>query len=132
MFLVSRTTGLVCSVFSSFLKYDGVSNSSSSKLMKPNFSAIDFALLLVSDSILFVTIDPERDTPEQLKLYLSSFDPAIIGLTGTQLQIDHIVKIYHAYAKRIDDGKGGYTMDHSTTIYKLQKDGGFLSTFKLK
>jgi protein SCO1 len=86
----------------------------------------------VKPRILFVTIDPERDTSEQLKLYLSSFDPAIIGLTGTQLQIDHIVKIYHAYAKRIDDAKGGYTMDHSTTIYKLQKDGGFLSTFKLK
>jgi protein SCO1 len=92
----------------------------------------ELTALKVKQRILFVTIDPERDTQAQLKLYLSSFDPNIIGLTGTKEQIDRMVKIYHAYAKRIDDGKGGYTMDHSTAIYKLEKDGGFLSTFKLK
>ncbi|WP_306224456.1 SCO family protein [Bosea beijingensis] len=74
--------------------------------------------------ILLITVDPERDTPEQLALYLQSFDPRVVGLTGSREQIDAALKAYKAYAKKIptDDG---YTMDHSASVYLMKADGSF-------
>lgn len=82
--------------------------------------------------VVFVTIDPERDTPEQIKLYLSSFDKRIIGLTGTIDQISKIIKIYRVYAKKIPDNKGSYTMDHTSTLYYINANGEFISSFNPK
>ncbi|KRE06733.1 hypothetical protein ASE63_23805 [Bosea sp. Root381] len=74
--------------------------------------------------ILLITVDPERDTPEQLALYLQSFDPKVVGLTGSQEQVETALKAYKAYAKKIptDDG---YTMDHSASVYLMKADGSF-------
>jgi len=74
--------------------------------------------------VLMVSVDPERDTPEQLALYLQSFDPRVRGLTGTQAQVDAALSAYKAYAKRIRT-EGGYTMDHTALIYLMKPDGGF-------
>jgi protein SCO1 len=80
----------------------------------------------------FITVDPERDTPDQLNLYMKSFDPRIKALTGDQAAIDQTVKAYKAYAKKVDDGHGGYTMDHTAVIYIMDKDGGFAAPLNLK
>jgi protein SCO1 len=71
--------------------------------------------------ILFITTDPERDTPKVMKDYLSGFKPApITGLTGTAEQIKQAQKGYGVFAqKRNDPAMTEYTMDHSATIYFL-------------
>jgi protein SCO1/2 len=76
--------------------------------------------------VLFITVDPERDTPAQLALYLQSFDPRIIGLSGTQNGIDAALSAYKAYAKRVPSGDG-YTMDHTASVYLLDAKGRFRS-----
>lgn len=83
---------------------------------------------------LFITIDPERDTPAQLKSYVALFDPRLIGLTGTPEQIDAVKKAYKVYAAKVppEDGAGKdeYTMDHSSFIYFLTPDDKLLLIFR--
>lgn len=79
---------------------------------------------------LFITIDPQRDTPEVLAEYVAAFDRRIIGLTGTAQQIASAAKAYHTYyAKAEIDGSSGdnYFMDHSAFIYLMGPDGRFLT-----
>ncbi|CAG0954496.1 SCO1 protein [Methylophilaceae bacterium] len=74
--------------------------------------------------VLFVTIDPERDTPEVLAKFVPHFDPRFIGLTGTPEEIDATAKTFKIfYARQEDAGKGGYSMDHSAGIYVFDKTG---------
>jgi len=81
---------------------------------------------------LFITVDPERDTPKALKDYLSSFDPRIVGVTGDDAAIAAVAKAYRAYYKRVPLAEGGYTMDHTAIIYLMGKDGRFVTPFSLK
>jgi protein SCO1/2 len=81
---------------------------------------------------LFITVDPERDTPELLKSYLASFDPRIIGLTGTQAEIDAVVKAYRAYYKRVPLSSGDYTMDHTAIVYLMDRQGRFVGAFNIE
>ncbi len=81
---------------------------------------------------LFVTVDPERDTPAVLKDYLSSFDPRIIGVTGDPDSIAAVEKAYRVYAKKIPLEDGNYTMDHTAIVYLMDKDGRFVAPFNLK
>ena len=73
---------------------------------------------------LFISVDPERDTPQQLALYLQSFDKRIVGLTGTVEQVDAAVRVFKAYAKKVPTD-AGYTMDHSSSVYVMDAKGGF-------
>ena len=77
-------------------------------------------------NVLFITVDPDRDTPPQLALYLSSFDPRITGLTGTSENIAAAIKGYRVYARKVPLDGGGYTMDHSATIYMMNSKGQFV------
>jgi protein SCO1/2 len=83
-------------------------------------------------SALFVTVDPERDTPDKLKLYLSSFHPRIVAGSGTPEQIEAIKKAYFVYAKKVPLDGGGYTMDHTSIVYLMDKEGKFIAPFNLK
>jgi protein SCO1 len=78
--------------------------------------------------VYFVTIDPERDTKELMATYLSAFDPRITGLTGTREQVDQIIKDYHVFARKVPRDDGGYLMDHTATVYLLDKDANFTGT----
>jgi protein SCO1/2 len=80
---------------------------------------------------IFITVDPERDTQSVLKDYLSSFDPHITGLTGDLPAITAVAKEYRAYFKKVTIDGGGYTMDHTAITYLMDKDGRFVSPFKL-
>jgi protein SCO1/2 len=81
---------------------------------------------------LFVTVDPERDTPEKLKDYLSSFDPHVIGVTGDAAGIAAVAKAYRVYSKKVPLDGGGYTMDHTAIVYLMDKQGRFVAPFNLK
>jgi protein SCO1/2 len=78
---------------------------------------------------VFVTIDPERDTPAVLKSYLASFGPRFVGLTGSSQAIARAAHAYRVYyAKHPLDG-GGYAMDHSSVVYLLAPDGRFVKVY---
>jgi protein SCO1/2 len=79
----------------------------------------------------FITIDPERDTPALLRDYLSSFDQRIHGLSGARADIDHVVRAYRAYARKVPGADGSYTMDHSALVYVMDKSGHFISSLNL-
>ena len=81
---------------------------------------------------LFITVDPERDTPAVLKDYLSSFDPRIIGVTGDGTAVAAAEKAYRVYAKKVPIDGGGYTMDHTAIVYLMSKDGRFVAPFNMK
>ena len=76
----------------------------------------------------FVSVDPERDTPEVMRDYVGAFDERIIPLTGTQEQVDGIVKAYRVYAKKVPLDDGDYTMDHSAAVYLMDADNKFVGT----
>ncbi|MGA2894205.1 MAG: SCO family protein [Xanthobacteraceae bacterium] len=78
---------------------------------------------------LFITVDPERDTPSVLKDYLSNFDPHLRGLTGDQAAINAAIKAYRVYAKKVPLDNGDYTMDHTAVVYLMDKDGHFVAPF---
>jgi protein SCO1/2 len=78
---------------------------------------------------LFITVDPERDTPGVLKDYLSNFDPHLRGLTGDRPAIDTAIKEYRVYAKKVPLENGNYTMDHTALVYLMDKDGHFVAPF---
>jgi protein SCO1/2 len=81
---------------------------------------------------LFVTVDPERDTPEKLKDYLSSFDPHLTGVTGDMASIAAMGKAYRVYFKKVPLDGGGYTMDHTALVYLMDKEGRFVAPFNMK
>lgn len=73
---------------------------------------------------LFVSIDPERDTPERLNQYLGAFSIPVTGLTGSQEDIAEVAQAYGAFYERLDlDSALGYTMDHSTYLYLIDREG---------
>jgi protein SCO1/2 len=82
---------------------------------------------------LFVSVDPERDTPAAMKDYLSSFDPHVRAATGERPAIEAAEKAYRVYAKKVPSEKGDdYSMDHTALVYLMDKQGRFVAPFSLK
>jgi protein SCO1/2 len=83
---------------------------------------------------LFITVDPERDTPAVMKDYLASFDPHLRAATGDVAAIEAAEKAYRVYAKKVpsDKDKGDYSMDHTALVYLMDKQGRFVAPFNLK
>ncbi len=81
---------------------------------------------------LFITVDPKRDTPEVVKRYAAAFDPRIIGLTGSDAQIAAAAKAYRVYyaVHRTGPGPDDYSMDHSSVLYLMGKDGKFIAPLR--
>jgi len=80
---------------------------------------------------LFVTVDPERDTPALMADYVSSFDSRIVGLSGTPDEIAKVEKAYRVYARKAPTKDGDYSMDHSSIVYLMDAKGGFVEAFNL-
>jgi len=78
--------------------------------------------------VLFVTVDPDRDTPEHLKTYLSAFDDRIVGLTGNEKQVASAIKAYRVFAEKVPTSDGDYTMNHTATVYLFDGKGTLAST----
>jgi protein SCO1/2 len=88
---------------------------------------------------IFITVDPKRDTPEKLKMYLSAFDglstarPGFVGLTGTDEEIEKVADAYEVYYMAHLDGRfggeEGYSVDHSGNVYLMSPEGKFVSYY---
>ncbi|MEA2817739.1 MAG: hypothetical protein QOI93_5576 [Rhodospirillaceae bacterium] len=80
---------------------------------------------------LFISIDPDRDTPDVMAAYTRSFDLRIVGLTGTAAQIASVAKEYGAYyaPHRTGPGVDDYVMDHGTYLYLMDPNGQFVRGF---
>jgi protein SCO1/2 len=79
-------------------------------------------------NIVFVTVDPARDTVPELAQYLTLFGTPIIGLTGTAEQTAQVVKAYHVFYEKVPTGPGDYTIDHTATVYLMGRNGEFVTT----
>ena len=75
---------------------------------------------------LFITVDPKRDTSKVLSDYLKSFDPRIVGLTGSEAQTTAAAAAYHVYVKPQSDAGADYLVDHSAYIYVMDPQGRFV------
>ena len=81
---------------------------------------------------IFVSVDPERDTPDQLKMYLEHFHPTMVGLTGSKQQVEAAKKAYRVYAAKADqsaDDPDDYLMAHGSTLYLMGPKGEFEAFF---
>ena len=78
---------------------------------------------------VFITVDPERDTPEVLKAYVTAFDAPILALTGTPEEIAQAAKGYRVYYAKHPEAGGDYSMDHSSVIYVMDPQGRFTASF---
>lgn len=81
-------------------------------------------------SVLFVTVDPERDGVEQVDAYARAFDPRFIGMTGENPAITAVMRQYQVYAQRVGEGPG-YTVDHSSRIFVLNSDAQLMALFAM-
>jgi protein SCO1/2 len=75
---------------------------------------------------LFITVDPERDSPSVLASYVQTFHPRIVGLTGTPEQVHAAAKAYKVYYRKVDDGRGGYLMEHTAVLFLADPEGRHL------
>ncbi len=78
---------------------------------------------------VFITVDPERDTPKSLKAYVTSFDAPILALTGSPEQVAKAAKGYRVYYAKHPEAGGDYSMDHSSVIYVMDPGGRFTASF---
>jgi len=79
--------------------------------------------------VVFITVDPERDTPDVLKSYVQSFDAPIVALTGSPEAVAQAAKAYRVFYAKHPRADGDYDMDHSAVIYVMNPEGGFTATF---
>lgn len=79
--------------------------------------------------IVFVTVDPERDTLENLETYLGAFDEAIIGLRGNAAQTEAVKQAFGVVAERVDDPAASeYLVNHTASVFMIDSDGQFFGT----
>ena len=80
---------------------------------------------------IFISVDPQRDTPEKLAAYVKNFDPRLVGLTGTPEEIAGVAKAYKVYYAKVPSKErpDNYTMDHTSIIYVMDPKGEFVTHF---
>ena len=77
---------------------------------------------------IFITVDPERDTPAVMKAYAANFTPRLVALSGSPDAIAAAAKIYRIYYKKVGEG-ADYSMDHTALVYLMGPDGNYLAHF---
>lgn len=79
--------------------------------------------------IIFVSVDPERDTIESMSQYLSIFGSPVLGLTGTQEEIDNAKRVFSVFSEKVDDpGASEYLINHTASVFMIDAEGGFVGT----
>ena len=79
-------------------------------------------------SIVFVSVDPERDTPSEVGSYLTLYQTPVIGLTGTPTQVEQVKKQFGVYSRKVEQPGGGYSVDHTASVMLLDRNGQFVAT----
>jgi protein SCO1/2 len=83
--------------------------------------------------VLFITVDPERDPPKVMQDYVSSFNPAIVGLSGSPQAVEAAEKAFRVFARKgQQQPDGDYSMDHSSIVYLMDKNGAFVEAFNVE
>lgn len=85
-----------------------------------------------SIKVFFITVDPERDTPEIMKSYVSNFTDRIVGITGKPDDIAELAKSWHVYWNKVPLQSGDYTMDHTASVFLVDAQGNFKSTIAFR
>jgi protein SCO1/2 len=78
---------------------------------------------------IFITVDPQRDTTEQLKNYAENFHPRLLALTGSVAQIAEVAHAYKVFYQSVKRGDGEYLVDHSSIVYLMDRDGRYVTHF---
>jgi protein SCO1/2 len=78
--------------------------------------------------IVFVSVDPERDGPAEVGKYAELFNSPITGLTGSPAQIEQVKKQFGIFSKKVPDGSGDYSVDHTATVLLFDRNGKFTAT----
>ncbi len=78
---------------------------------------------------IFITVDPERDTPDVLGGYVEMFHPRMVGLTGSEAQVTEAAQAYRVYYAKVEQEDGPYLMDHSSIVYFMGPDGKLRAHF---
>jgi protein SCO1/2 len=77
-----------------------------------------------SVQVIFITLDPARDTEEVLKKFIPTFNSTFLGLTGSESEIDKVATQFKIFYEKVNNGsKAGYTIDHSAGLYVIDKNG---------
>lgn len=81
-------------------------------------------------NFVFITVDPERDTPDRLAEHMANFDPAIIALTGDRVDLETVWKAYGVYAAKAEAASAsGYLVDHTARVYAIDANGDLRMTY---
>jgi cytochrome oxidase Cu insertion factor (SCO1/SenC/PrrC family) len=78
---------------------------------------------------LFITLDPQRDTPARLATYVAAFHPRLVGLTGTEPALHELAAAYRLYFRRVPAAHGGYTIEHAAFTYLMDRHGRYIGFF---
>lgn len=79
---------------------------------------------------VFITVDPERDTPERLATYISNFDPGFTALSGTRTELEPVWQSYGVYQEKQDVGSAaGYLVNHTARTYAIDTNGNWRLTY---
>lgn len=79
---------------------------------------------------IFITVDPQRDTPAHLKDYAAAFDPRLVALTGTAEQVADAARAYKVYYKAAKQENGEYLVDHSSFVFLMDREGKYATHFR--
>ena len=79
-------------------------------------------------SIVFISVDPERDTPAEVANYMQLFDTPVVGLTGTPAQVEQVKKQFGIYSRKVEQPGGGYSVDHTAAVILTDRNGQFVAT----
>jgi protein SCO1 len=79
-------------------------------------------------SIIFISVDPERDGPAEVGSYAKLFNAPVIGLTGSPADIERVKKQFGVYSAKVSQPGGGYSVDHSAAVFLMDPNGKFVAT----
>jgi protein SCO1/2 len=124
-FASSRLNGKPAAIFFGFTNCPDVCPTTLARLVKlrKQLGQGDDAL-----SIVFVTVDPERDGPAEVGSYAGLFNAPVIGLTGSTADIDRVKKQFGVYSQKVDQPGGSYSVDHTASVFLMDRNGTFVAT----
>ncbi len=79
--------------------------------------------------VIMISVDPERDSPDDLGKYMSYFDPRFVGLSGTAGEIDVVAREYRVFRQKVEKAGGGYSVSHGAHVYLLDANGKVRALF---
>jgi protein SCO1/2 len=125
LFASSRLNGKPAAIFFGFTNCPDVCPTTLARLVKlrKQLGQGDDAL-----SIVFVTVDPERDGPAEVGSYAGLFNAPVIGLTGSTADIERVKKQFGVFSQKVDQPDGSYSVDHTASVFLMDRNGTFVAT----